>query len=146
MDTFLLKQSAYLRTIKSQPENCTLDCDNKRNHKMRQRYDECKCSLKCKLKFKINICLISEHINLFHERNAELGCISKNKEVNISQKPTKGVSLIVKNMIEQMCQDDPDETPKRILTKLIKHRKEKSLFNSCLVPKLSQVLLISHLV
>ena len=73
-----------------------------------------------------------DFINSFHERNAELGCISRNKEVNISQKPTKGVSLIVKNMIEQMCQDDPDETPERILTKLIKQRKEKSLFNLCL--------------
>ena len=102
---------------------------------MRQRYDECKCSLKCKLKFKINIYIISDFINSFHERNAGLGCISRNKEVNISQKPTKCVSLIVKNMIEKMCQDDPDETPKRILTKLIKQRKEKSLFNLCLDPK-----------
>ena len=55
-----------------------LDCGGIRNHKMRQRYDQCKCCPTCPFKLKINICLSFDLIQVFHERNAVVGCISKN--------------------------------------------------------------------
>jgi hypothetical protein len=140
MEAYLIQQSAHLRSIKSQLENCTLECAGTRNHKMRQRYDQCKCCLTCPFKLKINICLSFDLIQVFHERNAVIGCVSKNSSnIEMSEKPKKGVASIIKNMIEQMCQDDADETPKRILSKIIKLRKQNNLFHSCLIPKLKQV-------
>ena len=78
MEAYLIQQSAHLRSTKSQLENCTLDCGGIRNHKMRQRYDQCKCCPTCPFKLKINICLSFDLIQVFHERNAVVGCISKN--------------------------------------------------------------------
>ena len=95
---------------------------------MRQRYDQCSCSVECPLRFKVNICQKTELIEVYHERNVEIGRVSKGKDVQ-NEKPEKGVVKIVKNLIEKMCEDHSDETPKRILSKLIKNRKEKNLFN-----------------
>ena len=86
---------------------------------MRQRYDQCSCSVECPLRFKVNICQKTELIEVYHERNVEIGRVSKGKDVQ-NEKPEKGVVKIVKNL---------NLKPKRILSKLIKNRKEKNLFN-----------------
>ena len=57
-------------------------------------------------------------------------------------KTTRGVAKIVKNMIENMCREDPDDTPKRILSRLIQIRNQKNSFDKQLIPSLVQVCIL----
>lgn len=135
----LITKSSHLKIIKSQLENCSINCEISGNHQMRQRYYECKCSQNCPLNFKVNICLRDQHIELFQEKEKTVDCLSKDSKLVSNVKPTRGVATIVKELIEQMCIDDADDTPKKILNRIIKHRKEKNLFDKNLIPSLIQV-------
>ena len=97
---------------------------------MRQRYFKCVCSddIKCPLKFKVNSCLKSSYIVLYQEKDKVVSCISQHLEKKSTTKPVRGIAKIVKDLIEEMCRSDPDDPPKKILTRLIKNRKENNLF------------------
>ena len=143
MVEYLISKSSHLKIKHSQLENCTLNCGVKGSHQMRQRYEYCKCSTdtKCPLTFKVNYCQKSQHIVVFEEHDKLVDCISKGKIDGNTTKPTRGVATLVREMIEEMCRTDPDDTPKKILTKLISQRKKSSCFDKSLIPKLSQVLI-----
>ena len=125
MAAYLLSKSSHLKVKHSQLENCTLNCNVIGNHQMRQCYKSCRCSNDsvCPLLFKVNFCQKSSHIEVYEENDKRVDCISKGIENIDTTKPTRGVATIVKNMIENMCREDPDDTPKRILSRLIQIRK-----------------------
>ena len=140
MATYLLGKSSHLRVKKSQLENCSNNCSSIGVHQMRQRYYICKCSveLACPLTFKINSCQKSKNIEVFQEKDKEVECISYNDTIE-PKKPPRGLVSNVQELIEELCRADADETPKRILVKLMKIRKEKNLFDKKLIPTLTQV-------
>jgi len=111
---------------------------------MRQCYESCRCSKDSvyPLSFKVNFCQKSSHIEVYEENDKRVDCISKGIENIDTTKPTRGVATIVKNMIENMCREDPDDTPKRILSRLIQIRKQKNSFDKQLIPSLVQVCIL----
>ncbi len=141
---YLLSKSSHLKVKHSQLENCTLNCNVIGNHQMRQCYKSCRCSNDsvCPLLFKVNFCQKSSHIEVYEENDKRVDCISKGIENIDTTKPTRGVATIVKNMIENMCREDPDDTPKRILSRLIQIRKQKNSFDKQLIPSLVQVCIL----
>ena len=80
---------------------------------MRTRYSECRSSkdTACPLTFK----------------------------ANTACKPSRGAAIIVRDRIEELCKEDADITPKRILIKIIKERKATNCFHKNLIPTLKQV-------
>ena len=140
MEAFLLTKSRHLKKKKSQLENCSLDCEVSGNHQMRQSYHICECSkeLKCPITLKINVCQKANYIVVYEEKDSEMLCINQDQE-ETTKKSTRGISTFVKNLIEEMCLADPDETPKKILSILIK----KNHFPKALTPSLSQVCIIN---
>jgi hypothetical protein len=110
---------------------------------MRQRYSICLCckdstTKKCPLSFKINYCQKSDHIEIFEESDKTIDCVSLG--INTKPcKPSRGVATIVRELIEQMCLENAEETAKRVLTRLIRDRKDKKLFDKTLIPSLKQV-------
>ena len=98
---------------------------------MRQRYRVCDCSPECTLKIKVNSCEVTSYIAVYHERDAK-GCISIERE-DVVLKSTRAIPEIIK-----------DQTPKIILVKLIKLRKEHNLFPKEILPSLQQVIYFLH--
>jgi hypothetical protein len=109
---------------------------------MRQRYRVCHCSPDCTLKIKVNSCEVTSYIAVYHERDAK-GCISIERE-DVVLKYTRAIPEIIKKFIEDMLEDDADQTPKIILVKLIKLRKEHNLFPKEILPSLQQVIHFLH--
>ncbi len=59
-------------------------------------------------------------------------------------KSTRAIPEIIKKIIEDMLEDDAYQTPKIILVKLIKLRKEHNLFPKDILPSLQQVIYFLH--
>jgi hypothetical protein len=85
--------------------------------------DTITCAPDCTLKIKVNSCEVTSYIAVYHERDAK-GCISIERE-DVVLKYTRAIPEIIKKFIEDMLEDDADQTPKIILVKLIKKARIK---------------------
>ncbi len=58
-------------------------------------------------------------------------------------KSTSAIHEVIKKIIEDMLEDDADQTPKIILVKLIKLRKEHNLFPKEILPSFQLVIYLT---
>ena len=142
LQLYLSNSSEFLKTHSSQLEACSVKgCDDDL-HKMRQQYMNCHCCKECDFKYKVKLCEVTDHIELF--RSIAPKCLMQSKLAGTDNSKKRGIDEFIKIELIKMMKYDSDLTPKRALTKLILKRKKQeekgeSTFDCKYIPSLDKV-------